>query len=151
MCIRDRHQGWDTKQKKWQPDKAVSELRADRYMTEKKTEGDDVPGLKQRFGSAIAEYEQYLVKEGRELPIVLIADQVYPQAINALICLGVKTVQALASLTDAELNTLRVSLEKQKFVRMATLVAKFREKAQAKLAALGAKPAARAKPEKQAA
>lgn len=131
-----QHQGYDVKAKKWQTDLAVSELRADRYMTEKKQNGD-IPGLKQRFGSAIAEYQQWLVKEGRDLPIVLIADEVYPQAINALICRGVKTVQQLANLSDGELGALKTALEKQKFDRMASLVAKFREKAQMRLRALG--------------
>jgi hypothetical protein len=132
-----KHQGYDTKAKKWHTDLAVSELRADRYMTEKKADGNDVPGLKQRFASAIAEYEQYLVKEGRDLHIVLLADQVYPEAINALICRGVKTVNALATLSDAELGEIKAALERSKFTRMAGLVTKFREKAQGKLKALG--------------
>lgn len=131
-----KHQSFDAKAKKWHTDVSVSELRADRFMTEKKQNGD-IPGLKQRFGAAIAEYEAWLIKEGRDLPIVLIADQVYPQAINALICRGVKTVNALASLSDAELAVIKTALEKQRFDRMAGLVAKFRDKALAKLRGLG--------------
>ncbi len=140
------HQGFDTKQKKWHTDKAVSELRADRYMTEKKADGNHVPGLKQRFATAIGEYEQYLVKEGRDLPIVLIADEIYPEAINALICRGVKTVQALAVLSDKDLGVLRLSLERSKFVRMAALVNKFRDKANAKLRGFGIDPDGEARP-----
>lgn len=131
------HQGFDTKQKKWHADKAVSELRADRYMTEKKADGNHIPGLKQRFASSIAEYEQYLVKEGRDLPVVLIADEVYPEAINMLICRGVRTVNALAALSDGELGELKAALERSKFVRMAGLVPKFRDKARGKLRRLG--------------
>lgn len=132
-----RHQAFNAKAKKWHTDLSVSELRADNYMTEKKSIGADIPGLKQRFGTAIAEYERWLVKEGRDLPIVLIADQVYPQAINALVWRGVKTVNALAALTDAELAVLRQALLAQKYERLSGLVEKFRDKARARLAALG--------------
>jgi hypothetical protein len=138
-----KHQSYDAKKKKWHTDVAFSELLPDRLMTEHKQHvPGGIPGLKQRFGAAIAAYEAWLVKEGRDLPIVLIADEVYPQAINALICRGVRTVNALAVLTDTELATLRAALEAMKLPRMAGLVEKFRDKARAKLVRLGVTPAA---------
>jgi hypothetical protein len=135
-----KHQSYDGKKKKWHTDVAYSELLPDRYMTEHKSHmPDGIPGLKQRFGKAIALYEAWLVKEGRELPIVLIADEVYPQAVNAMICRGVRTVNALAALTDAELGVLRTALEGMKLPRIASLTEKFRDKARAKLTRLGVK------------
>lgn len=137
-----RHQAFNAKQKKWHTDVSVSELRAGHFMTEKKSIGANIIGLKQRFGTAIAEYERWLVKEGRDLPIVLLADQVYPQAINMLRARGVLTVNALAGQTDAELAVLRQALLAQKYERLSGLVEKFRDKARGRLAALGVKPAA---------
>lgn len=142
------HKAWDVKKKKWQSDIACSELRPDRMMTERKSIGGNIPGLMDvRFGKAIAAYEAWLVKEGRDLPIVLLTDMVYPQAINMLIARNVKSIQALAALTDKELDDWRQHLLAHRFERMAGIVKKFREKAQERLARHGI---GEAKPKKAA-
>jgi hypothetical protein len=131
-----KHKFYDEKQKRWDRDIATSELNADRFMTVR-TPTAVIPGLKDRFGKAIADYEKRLARDGRSLPIVLLADNVYPAAIAACESLQISTVNALASADKPLLSKLEGHLRKSGHQRMADQVKRFQEVAQARLESLG--------------
>lgn len=131
-----KHKFYDAKQKRWDRDVATTELNAERYLTVR-TPTAVIPGIMDRFGASIRAYEAALAKEGRSLPIVLLADKVYPAAINACESLQISSINALATADKAVLTKLENHLRKSGHSRYAEQVKRFQEVAQARLDSLG--------------
>lgn len=130
------HQFYSAKDKRWNADVATSAIRASNYMTVR-TQDRVTPGLKDRFGTAIAAYEKRLVRDSRPLPIALAADKIYPVVVNACICCEVDTVNALALADRATLGKVEGHLRKFGQQKMADNMKRFQEIARAKLESLG--------------
>lgn len=131
-----KHQFYDEKQKRWNNDIATTELTADRYLTVR-TQTANIPGTKDRFGTAIDAYERRLVRDGRALPVVLLADKVYPVVINACESLQIDSIEALASADKPTLGKLEGYLRKNGQGRMADQLKRFQDIAKGRLEALG--------------
>ena len=131
------HKFYDDKQKRWNNDIAVSEIRAQGYMA-KKTLNGTRPGLKDRFGTAISQYLILLAKQGRDIPIAFLADRVYPEVLNAFYANGVRTVQALATLDEEEQRKAETWFDRANLRGMSDRIGEFVSKAQAMLLDLGA-------------
>ncbi len=131
-----KHKFYDAKQKRWDKDVATTELSADRYMTVR-TQTATIVGIKDRFGTAIDAYEKRLAKDGRPLPIVLLADKVYPAAVNACESIGIASIEALATADKQTVAKLEEYLKKSGQARIAAQVKRFQELACARLEALG--------------
>lgn len=131
-----KHKFYNSKEKKWDRDIATTELSAERYLTIR-TQTATIPGIKDRFGTAINAYERRLANEGRSLPIVLLADKVYPSVINACECVQINSVNALANANKATIDKLEGYLRKVGQSRMADNVKTFIERARERLASLG--------------
>lgn len=130
------HKFYDAKQKKWNRDVASTELAADRYITVR-TQTAVIPGIKDRFGKAIDAYERRLAREGRPLPIVLLADKVYPAVINACECVQINTINAFAAADKAIIAKLDAYLRKIGQSRLADNLKAFQDRAKERLASLG--------------
>jgi hypothetical protein len=130
------HRFYNEKMKRWDNDIATSALSASGYMV---TRSQDrvTPGLKDRFGTAIAAYEKRLVREGRPLPIALVADKIYPEVLNACECRGVFTVNAIASADKSTLAKVEQHLRNHGQTRHADNMKRFQQIAREKLDALG--------------
>jgi hypothetical protein len=131
-----KHQFYSEKQKRWDRDIAVTELTADRYMTIR-TQTAVIPGIYDRFGSAIRTYERKLADDGRSIPVVLLADKVYPAVINACESVGITSVQAFAAADKPTLAKLEGFLRKVGHARHADNIKTFVERAKERLASLG--------------
>jgi hypothetical protein len=131
-----KHQFYDEKQKRWNSDIATTELTADRYLTVR-TQTANIPGTKDRFGRSIDAYERKLASEGRPLPVVLLADKIYPAVINACESLQIASVEALANADKATIAKLDGYLRKSGNTRMADQIKRFQDIAKARLESLG--------------
>lgn len=131
-----RHRFYDEKQKKWSVDVASSRLNADGYMTIR-TQDKVLPGLKARFGKALEAYQQRLASEGRALPIVLLADAVYPQVISSCECRGIMSINDLANAKKADLTKVEDHLRSIGQIRMADQIKTFQQRAKDRLDHLG--------------
>lgn len=131
-----KHQFYSQKMKRWDRDVATTELSADRYLTVR-TQTAVIPGMFDRFKSSINAYERKLAADGRPLPVVLLADKVYPAVINACEALQVSTVQALAGADKPTLAKLEAFLRKSGQNRYADNLKTFVDKAKERLASLG--------------
>jgi hypothetical protein len=147
-----KHKFYADKLKRWDKDVATTELTADRYMTVR-TQTATIVGIKDRFGTAIDVYEKRLVKDGRPLPIVLLADKVYPAAINACESMGIASIEALATADKPLISKLEAYLTRTGQSRIASQVRRFQELAQTRLDNLGVvyeKPEGKSAPKKAA-
>jgi hypothetical protein len=147
-----KHRFYDARKKNWDKDVATTELSADRYMTIR-TQTATIPGIKDRFGKAIDAYERRLVKDGRPLPIVLLADKVYPAAINACESMAISSIEALATSDKQTIAKLEEYLRKSGQSRIAAQVKRFQELACTRLDNLGVvyeKPEGKSAPKKAA-
>ena len=131
-----RHRYYDEKQKKWSSDIASSVLKAGNYLNNR-TQDRVTPGLKDRFGTAIAAYQNRLVRDGRDLPLVLLSDKVYPQVIDACECKEITSINALAGATKATINKVKQYLRQIGQTRMAENIEHFQEIAKSRLDELG--------------
>lgn len=131
-----KHQFYSEKNKRWDRDIATTELTADRYMT-MRTQTAVITGTKDRFGKAIDAYERKLADEGRALPIVLLADKVYPAVINACEAVGIASIQAFATADKPTLAKLDGFLRKAGRIREADGMKTFVDRAKERLVSLG--------------
>jgi hypothetical protein len=131
-----KHQFYSEKNKRWDRDVATTELSADRYLTAR-TQTAVITGIKDRFGSSIAQYERVLAKEGRPLPIVLLADKVYPAVINACESVQVASIQAFAAADKPTLAKIDAFLRKYGRFKEADNLKMAQDKAKERLASLG--------------
>jgi hypothetical protein len=131
-----RHQFFDQKQKRWNMDIACSLLSADNYITVR-TQDRIIPGLKDRFGTAIAKYEDIVAKRDGNLPIVVLADKVYPQVLNACKACEVTTTKDLALADKATMARIENYLNTHGGKTFASGLKRFQDIAKAKLSGLG--------------
>jgi hypothetical protein len=131
-----RHQFFDEKQKRWNIDVACSLLSADNYMTVR-TQDRVIPGLKDRFGTAIAGYEAIVAKRDGNLPLVLLADKVYPQVIHACKACEIRTVKELALADKPAMARIEHYLNTHGGRTFASGLKRFQDIAKAKLEGLG--------------
>lgn len=131
-----KHQFYSEKNKRWDRDVATTELSADRYLT-MRTQTAVITGIKDRFGTSIANYERVLAKEGRPLPIVLLADKVYPAVINACESVQVASIQAFAAADKPTLAKIDAFLRKYGRYKEADNLKMAQDKAKERLASLG--------------
>ena len=140
-----RHQFYDQKQKRWNTDIACTLLSADGYITVR-TQDRIIPGSKDRFGKAIVKYEEVIARRDGDLPLVLLADKVYPQVLNACKSCDVRTVKQFATADRGTIGKIEGYLNTHGGKTYATGLKRFQDIARAKLEALGveiedAKPA----------
>lgn len=134
-----RHKFYDSKQKKWNGDIAVSLISPQNFLTEATTMGT-ILGLKDRFGTAIAAYEKKLAgdpERAGSIPLVLMSDRIYPAVINACTCKDVTTINAFANADKPTLANVEIYLRQNGQIRMADNLKKFQEIAKQKLIDLG--------------
>lgn len=131
-----KHQFYSEKNKRWDRDVATTELSADRYLTAR-TQTAVITGIKDRFGSSIAHYECVLAEKGRPLPIVLLADKVYPAVINACESVQVASIQAFAAADKPTLAKIDAFLRKYGRFKEADNLKTAQDKAKERLASLG--------------
>ena len=84
--------------------------------------------LRKRFPAAFDQFEKRLRSLERPFPIALL-DNVPPEVCEALIALGIDTVNDFAAADDAFMARLKTRLENDRYVQRAQRVADYRERA----------------------
>lgn len=107
------HRFYDDKKKKIDPDIATTPIAPELMLDQHDNQGRLVrPGLATRFKSALNEYETVLQKTGRDLPLNMLGDMMYPDLILMLRTLGIVTAQAFVAMDEDGLEKVRAALTK---------------------------------------
>jgi hypothetical protein len=134
------HRFFDEKKKKQDADLAVQPVAADLFLDQISDNQVVRFGLKSRFKSTIEDYERYCMREGKDLPVQFLADRMYPDLLNTLRALGVKTVQAFAALDGERKEAVKEQLRSDKRDVILVRFDDFQKRAQQKLDELGGRP-----------
>lgn len=89
---------------------------------------DVVRSLKARFPTAFAEMETKLLREGRELPIVLL-DNVPPEVVQVIYAMGIRTVRQFAEFDEAQTEALVAKLQQFKMASRVNYVPDYLKRA----------------------
>jgi hypothetical protein len=128
------HRFYDDKKKKTDPDIATTPIAPELMLDQHDNQGRLVrSGLKTRFASVLAEYETYLLREGRDLPLNMLGDVMYADLILMLRTFGITTAQAFVAMDDEALKAVGAALVKDGNGALAPRVKDFQRRTEDRL------------------
>ncbi len=88
----------------------------------------EIRKLKERFPGAFAEFETKILRERREIPLVLL-DSVPPEVVQVIYTMGVRTVRQFADFTEEQMAELQAKLLSHKMAARATYLVDYLQRA----------------------